>query len=322
MASRKRPLAASRAAPVAAANPAFGAVPLAEPAAAFEPETTLEPTSAFEPAPSFEAAPVTDEAPLVEYAPVVEPAPVFEPAPSFEAAPVMDEAPLVEYAPVVEPAPVFEPAPSFEAAPVTDEAPLEEYVPVVEPAPVSEPAHVKEAAPVMEDTPYTEYAPATESVPVPPLKAEVEVPAPFAHVAKIMEAPMASMTEAQGKVRSMVETGLTETHSRLSQMKSAADEAAHAFETSYATIKNGAVQINVKALEALTATAEANFAFFKSVFAVKSPSDYVMLHSEFARKQIEMMTAHTKAFGELAQKVATETVEPIKAQVAKTFHIQ
>jgi phasin len=137
-----------------------------------------------------------------------------------------------------------------------------------------------------------------------------------------MEAPLASITEAQGKVRSLVETGLAQTQSKYSQMKSAADEAAHALETSYATIKNGAVELNVKSLEALRATADANFAFFKSVFAVKSPSDYVMLHSEFTRKQIEMMTAHTKAFGELAQKVVVDTVEPIKAQVAKTFHIQ
>ena len=45
------------------------------------------------------------------------------------------------------------------------------------------------------------------------------------------------------------------------------------------------------------------------------------LHSEFARKQIETMSGQTKAFGELAQKVATESVEPIKAQVAKTFNI-
>jgi phasin len=117
----------------------------------------------------------------------------------------------------------------------------------------------------------------------------------------------------------MVVTGLAETHTKYEQMKSAAGEAAQALETSYATVKNGAVQFNVKALEAMTDTANANFAFFKSVFAVKSPSDYVTLQTEFARKQIEMLTAQTKAFGELAQKVAVDTVEPIKAQVAKTF---
>ncbi len=132
---------------------------------------------------------------------------------------------------------------------------------------------------------------------------------------------MPSLSEAQVKVREMVETGLSDTHSKFEKMRSAADHAAQALEASYATVKHGAVQFHVKALEALSESANANFDFFKSVFAVKSPSEYVTLQTEFARKQIELTTAQSKAFGELAQKVAVETVAPIKAQVAKTFNV-
>ena len=192
----------------------------------------------------------------------------------------------------VEATPIFESA-SFEHDASVDLAPhLEEPPSIVEPTPVA-----------------------------PPLDVEAAVGTPFKDVAKLIEGPLASVAEAQGKVRSLVETGITETHSKYSQIKSAADEAAHAIETSYATVKNGAVQFNVRALETLSETANANFAFFKSVFGVKSPSDYVALQSEFARKQIEIITAHTKALSELAQKLAVETVEPIKAQVAKTFNL-
>ena len=44
-------------------------------------------------------------------------------------------------------------------------------------------------------------------------------------------------------------------------------------------------------------------------------------NGEFARKQIDAITGQTKEIGALAQKVATETAEPIKEQVAKTFKI-
>jgi hypothetical protein len=45
----------------------------------------------------------------------------------------------------------------------------------------------------------------------------------------------------------------------------------------------------------------------------------VELSSTHARKQFELATAQSKEFAALAQKVATESVEPIKESVAKAF---
>jgi len=223
----------------------------------------------------------------------------------------------------IESAPFTETAFPVEPPPVVESAPVLEAAPFVEAAPVAEAAHIVEvaSAPVLEAT-HDAVSETKQVVETVSAAAEEVAAKPFAAVSKILEAPIASLTEAQGKVRELVETGLSETHSKYAKLKSVADETAQAIETSYATVKNGAVQFNVKALEALTDSANANFDFFKSVFAVKSPSEYVTLQTEFARKQIEMMTTQTKAFGELAKKVAAETVEPIKAQVAKTFNIQ
>lgn len=137
---------------------------------------------------------------------------------------------------------------------------------------------------------------------------------------KIAEAPLASFTEAQNKARSAAEAGLNESRAKYSQFKAAADEAVGAFETSCASVKNGALEFNTKTLEAMKEAADASFDFAKSMFSVKSPSELVALQSEFARKHFEAMQQRSKAFGELAQKVATDSVEPIKAQVAKTFN--
>jgi hypothetical protein len=52
---------------------------------------------------------------------------------------------------------------------------------------------------------------------------------------------------------------------------------------------------------------------------VKSPAEALELWTTHARKQFETFTANTKALTELTQRVATETVEPIKANAARLF---
>lgn len=177
------------------------------------------------------------------------------------------------------------------------------------------------AAPVeiaaVEAAPAKVVAAPVETAPAPVVVAAA--PKPAAEVAKIFEAPAASLTEMHGKVRSMIEKGLAESRTGYAKAKSVADETAVAVEASFATAKTGALEINAKAFEAMRATAEANFDFAKSVIAAKSLSDVVALQGEFARKQIEWLTGQTKEIGALAQKVANDSVEPIKAQVAKTF---
>lgn len=140
-----------------------------------------------------------------------------------------------------------------------------------------------------------------------------------AGLAKMAENPLTSLNEARDKVRSIVEAGIAETRSTYSKAVGVADEAASAVEASYATARAGVVELNIKTLEALKANAEANFDFVKSAFSVKTAADYITLHTEFARKQIELITSQTKSIAELAQKVAADSSEPIKAHVSKTF---
>ena len=81
------------------------------------------------------------------------------------------------------------------------------------------------------------------------------------------------------------------------------------------------IAFNSKAFGALRANAETNFDYLMASFEAKSLSDLVALQSDYARKQVEFMTAQAKEFGVLAQKTLTDTVEPIKEQVAKSFKI-
>ncbi|HEY1945296.1 MAG TPA: TIGR01841 family phasin [Roseiarcus sp.] len=138
---------------------------------------------------------------------------------------------------------------------------------------------------------------------------------------KAAETAAQPLREVQGNLRNVVEKGLVETRNAYAKAKSNADEAASAFESSYAAAKAGVVAINAKALDALRANVEANLDFMKSAIAAKNVADYVTLQSEFARRQLEAMTDQTKALSELTRKLAVETAEPIKQQVAKSFRI-
>jgi phasin len=205
--------------------------------------------------------------------------------------------------------------------------------PIEAPAPFEASAQVENSDPIGDAAAFAEAsvaaapAPASfeTSAPVSAAVIESEAAAPARvvppEVAKMFEAPAKSMTEMQEKMRSMIEKGIVETRGAYTKARSAADETNSALEASFVTAKTGAVEINAKVLEALRASADANFDFVKSILGVKSIAAYVTLHSEFARKQIETLTGQTKEIAALAQKVATESAEPIKTQVAKTFKI-
>jgi phasin len=136
-----------------------------------------------------------------------------------------------------------------------------------------------------------------------------------------VEAVSAPIAEVQANVRKAVEKGVADTRAAYAKAKAAAEEAAGALESSCSTAAKGIVELNAKAIDALRANAEANFDFLKSMISAKSLSEFVALQSEHVRKQVETMTAQAKEMSALSQKVATESVEPIKSQVAKTFKL-
>jgi phasin len=159
--------------------------------------------------------------------------------------------------------------------------------------------------------------------PAEPAASVAEVVAPPAPSAspQMFAAPAATLTQMQDQLRAAAEKGLAETRSAYVKAKVAAGETADALETSYAAARAGVVAINAKALESLTANVEANFDFVRSAFGVGGFADYIALQSEFARARLDAVAAQAKAIGELAQKTALDSLEPIKAQVAKSFKL-
>jgi phasin len=151
--------------------------------------------------------------------------------------------------------------------------------------------------------------------------AAAPAPQPVAAPVPVIAAPAASPSEFPSVLRASVEKTIDQSRAAYAKAKVVADESAAALETSYAAARAGVVAINAKAFETLRANVEANFDFLKSSFAAASIADYVELQGEFARKQMDVAADQAKEIGALAQKVALDAVQPLKAQVAKAFSL-
>jgi hypothetical protein len=77
---------------------------------------------------------------------------------------------------------------------------------------------------------------------------------------------------------------------------------------------------NNKIIEFSHANPNAAFDFVQKLSGVKSPTAFVELWTEHARKQVETLTEQTKQLAALAQKVSLATAEPLKTGVAEAFN--
>ena len=125
--------------------------------------------------------------------------------------------------------------------------------------------------------------------------------------------------EMPAAFREFAERGVAQCKDTYEKMKAAAEEATDVLETTYSTASKGASDYGLKVIEAARVNTNAAFDYASELITAKTLSEIVELSSAHARKQFEAMTAQTKELGALAQKVATETAEPIKAGMNKAF---
>src|ERR1700723_2495845 len=125
--------------------------------------------------------------------------------------------------------------------------------------------------------------------------------------------------EMPAAFREFAERGVAQAKDTYEKMKAAAEEATDVLETTYSTATKGASDYGLKVIEVARTNTNAAFDFAGEVMAAKTLSEVVELTNAHARKQFETLTQQTKELNALAQKVATETAEPIKSGMNKAF---
>jgi phasin len=127
--------------------------------------------------------------------------------------------------------------------------------------------------------------------------------------------------EVPAAFRDIAEKSVSQAKENYEKMKAAAEEATDVLEETYSTASKGAADYGLKVIETARSNANAAFDFASELLGVKSVSEVVELSTAHARKQFETLSTQTKELTSLAQKIATETAEPIKEGMNKAFKI-
>lgn len=123
--------------------------------------------------------------------------------------------------------------------------------------------------------------------------------------------------EAPAAFREFAEKGITQAKDNYEKMKSAAEEASSLMESTYSSATKGAADYGLKLIEAARTNSNAALDYASELVAAKTLSEVVEVASTHARKQFETFSAQMHELTALAQKVVTETTEPLKDGVTR-----
>jgi phasin len=125
--------------------------------------------------------------------------------------------------------------------------------------------------------------------------------------------------EVPEQVRAFAEKGVSQARESYTKFKDAAETHNSTIEAVFTTATKGATDYSAKLLDIVKTNTNATFDFAQELVGAKSLSQAMELWTSQIRKQVETFTAQSKELAELSQKIATETVEPIKTGASKLF---
>jgi phasin len=152
-------------------------------------------------------------------------------------------------------------------------------------------------------------------------------PKPVAVSAPAFEVPKFEMPkfevpkfEVPVAFREIAEKGIAQAKENYEKIKTAAEQATDVLEDTYSTASKGCSDYGLKLIETARTNSDATFDLMTELMTAKSYSEVVELSSAYLRKQFDALTSQTKELCEHAQKVANDTVEPIKESISSTFN--
>jgi phasin len=125
--------------------------------------------------------------------------------------------------------------------------------------------------------------------------------------------------EIPSAFREFAEKGISMAKENYDKMKTSAEDATDVLEETYSTASKGCSGYGLKVIETTRANSNAAFDLFGELLTAKSYAEMVELSTAFMRKQFDVMTAQAKELTEEAQKVVSDTAEPIKESFTSTF---
>ena len=125
--------------------------------------------------------------------------------------------------------------------------------------------------------------------------------------------------EVPEQMRAFSEKGVSQARDFYAKFKDAAETHNGTMEAVFTTASKGASEYTAKLIEFHKANTTSTLEFAQELFGVKTPAEATELWTSHSRKSFETFSAQAKELAELGQKIATETVEPIKTSASKYY---
>src|SRR6516162_1718925 len=119
--------------------------------------------------------------------------------------------------------------------------------------------------------------------------------------------------------REFVERSSVQLKEGYEKIRAAAEQASDLLIDSQTTWSNGVLNFNLKAIDAARANSNGIFDLLSKLMSAKSYSESMELSAAYLRKQFDVIAAQMKDLSAQAQKVVSETVEPIKDEFAESL---
>lgn len=130
--------------------------------------------------------------------------------------------------------------------------------------------------------------------------------------AKTAEFPTFDAEKATDQIRAFAEKGVEQSKEAYAKLKTGAETAQKALETSFEQVKTAGNEFSLKSIAAARANTEAGFAHLEALVAAKSLSEVIELQTAFARKAVETAIEQAKDFQAASTKAAEEVSKPFK----------
>jgi phasin len=141
-------------------------------------------------------------------------------------------------------------------------------------------------------------------------------PKPGAGEKRGFDAPLIAVPEIFGGIAGQ---SVARARENFEKMKAASGEITDILREAYSTNAKGAADYGAKVIEISNANTSSAFDFLALFTGTKSLSEIIQLSATHGRRNFEAVSAQNKELWELAQRVATETAEPIKKSFARAL---
>jgi phasin len=133
-----------------------------------------------------------------------------------------------------------------------------------------------------------------------------------------MTNPNDPFSQVPEQMRAFAEKGVSQARDNYAKFKDVAESHNATIEAVFTKLSKAANEYSTKLMEMMKSNTTANLNFGQELLGIKSPSEALELWTSHTRQQYEAFTIQAKDLGQLSQKSATETAEPIKAKALRT----